>query len=285
MIELESACVTVATADGHAMILEPTTLRLAEQRISIIGGNGSGKSTLARLLNGLIVPTSGTVRVLAGNDQMPGLIARVQSATDARTAAPREVDDTPANWVDTSRHGAQVRRAVGFVFTDPAAQLVMPTAIEDIALSLRRTHPKKPDRLAAAHEALAEFGLGHLADRSVHTLSGGQKQLLAIAAVLATRPQILVADEPTTLLDLRNSLRIRELLMSLPQQVILVTHDLELAAQADRTLVVEDARVVFDGSPAEAIDFYRQSASTEESGQARPPEIELAPEPEPRAEE
>lgn len=261
MIELESACVTVATADGQATILEPTTLRLTEQRISIIGGNGSGKSTLARLLNGLILPTSGTVRVLAGSDQAPGVVGRVQSATGTRTAAPREVGDTPANWVDTAKQGAQVRRTVGFVFTDPAAQLVMPTAIEDVALSLRRLHPKKPDRLAAAHEALAEFGLDHLADRSVHTLSGGQKQLLAIAAVLATRPQILVADEPTTLLDLRNSLRIRELLMSLPQQVILVTHDLELAAQADRTLVVEDARVVFDGSAAEAINFYRKSAS------------------------
>lgn len=258
MITLEGASVTAATNDRQLTILEPTTLTLEEQRITIIGGNGSGKSTLARLLNGLIVPSSGSVRVRINSDEHQA--------------------HAPEQWLDTAKHGAKVRRRVGFVFTDPAAQLVMPTALEDIALSLRRTHPNKQDRLAAARSALEESGLADLADRSVHTLSGGQKQLLAIASVLATRPQILVADEPTTLLDLRNSLRIRELLMSLPQQVIVVTHDLELAAQADRTLVIEDARVVFDGSPAEAIDFYRQSASAEQAGHARPREIELAPE-------
>ncbi len=244
MIELEGACVTAATAEGRTTILEPTTLRLTERRISIIGSNGSGKSTLARLLNGLIVPTSGSVSV------------RTDSGASARDTGARN-----ARWLDTRTHGAQVRRLVGFAFTDPAAQLVMPTAIEDIALSLRRTHPKKQARLTAARQALAEFGLEALADRSVHTLSGGQKQLLALAAVLAARPAILVADEPTTLLDLRNSLLLRELLLRLPQQVIAVTHDLDLAAQADRTLVIDRARVVFDGPPEAAIDFYRQSVA------------------------
>src|SRR5690606_18486758 len=96
-----------------------------------------------------------------------------------------------------------------------------------------------------------------LADRSVHTLSGGQRQLLAIASVLAVEPQILVADEPTTLLDLRNSRRIGALLTSLPQQVILVTHDLDLAEQCDRVIVVDEARVAFDRTPAEAVAWYR----------------------------
>lgn len=245
VIQLDRACVSAQTAEVPTTILEPTTLTLDERRISIIGGNGSGKSTLARLLNGLIVPTTGSVRVRVDGQGMAG-----------------DEDRQAEQWLDTARQGALVRRHVGFVFTDPAAQLVMPTAVEDLALSLRRAHPKKQDRLAAAHTALEEFGLSQLADRSVHTLSGGQKQLLAIAAVLATRPAILVADEPTTLLDLRNSLRIRELLMGLPQQVIVVTHDLELAARADRTLVVDRARVVFDGTPDEAITHYRELAAT-----------------------
>ncbi len=249
---------TVAAADGRVTILEPTTLCLAEQRISVIGGNGSGKSTLARLLNGLIVPTSGTVPVRAAGGSLP--LQTNRALAENQDSGGEDRASSNEQWFDTARHGAQVRRNVGFVFTDPAAQLVMPTAIEDIALSLRRTHPKKQDRLAAAREALTEFGLASFADRSVHTLSGGQKQLLAIATVLAARPQILVADEPTTLLDLRNSLRIRELLMSLPQQVIIVTHDLDLAAQADRTLVVDNARVVFDGSPEEAVAFYRSTS-------------------------
>ncbi len=108
---------------------------------------------------------------------------------------------------------------------------------------------------------LKRFGIADLADRSVHTLSGGQRQLLAFASVLACDPAILVADEPTTLLDLRNARMIDDLLMSLTQQVLVITHDLELAARADRTLVIDDARVVFDGQPAEAIVFYRELAA------------------------
>ena len=249
MIELENAEVQVAdtATDAYTTILHPTTLQLTEHRISIIGSNGSGKSTLARLLNGLILPTSGAVRVRGARD--PGV------DTGARTS----------QWFDTSRQGAEVRRRVGFVFTDPSAQLVMPTAIEDVALSLRRHHARKPDRLAAARAALDRFGLGAYADRSVHTLSGGQRQLLALATVLATDPNILVADEPTTLLDLRNATRIRELLMGLTQQVIVATHDLELAARADRTLVIDHAKVAFDGSPTEAIEFYRDVATQAET--------------------
>lgn len=257
MIELESASVVAPTTDGQVTILQPTTLRLTEQRISIIGANGSGKSTLARLLNGLITPSSGQVRVRA---------ARAGSGDGTDTTGPTDATDTtratPEDaWLDTARHGAAVRRQVGFVFTDPNAQLVMPTVVEDVALSLRHRHRRKSDRQEAATLVLERFGLARLADRSVHSLSGGQKQLLAIAAVLAGEPSTIVADEPTTLLDLRNSEMIGDLLMSLPQQVIVVTHNLELAARADRTLVVDDARVVFDGAPAEAIGFYRQLAT------------------------
>ena len=264
MIELDGASVAVPgaghDAGGNTTILEPTTLHLGEQRISIIGANGSGKSTLARLLNGLVLPSSGAVRVLAhsGDEDRPGFEDRPGRATTERTAP---TSTTPATWLDTAKHGPAVRRAVGFVFTDPSAQLVMPTVLEDVALSLRHTHKRKQLRQEAALEVLERFGLAPLAERSVHTLSGGQKQMLAIAAVLATDPAILVADEPTTLLDLRNSRRIGDLLMSVPQQVVVVTHDLDLAARADRTLVVDRARVVFDGDPADAIEHYRGLAA------------------------
>lgn len=229
MIEFQDATVTAPTADGETTILHSTSLTLSEPRIAIIGANGSGKSTLARLCNGLVLPSSGTVRVRLAADQV----------------------------LDTARDGARVRRAVGFVFTDPAAQLVMPTAVEDVALSLRRHHRVKSARNAAALAVLERFGIADLADRSVHTLSGGQRQLLAVATVLAVEPAILVADEPTTLLDLRNSRAIGDLLTSLPQQVIMVTHDLELAERCDRAIVIDDARVVFDGTPVDAISWYR----------------------------
>lgn len=225
---------SVVSHDG-ATILHPFSLELTEQRVAVIGANGSGKSTLARLINGLVEPSSGTVTIGA--------------------------DDTSAPALDTVTDGAAVRRAVGFVFTDPASQLIMPTVIEDVELSLRREHRRAEDRRQAALAALARFGLDGFAERSVHALSGGQQQLLAIATVLATGPRILVTDEPTTLLDLRNTRVIGDLLTSLSQQVVIVTHNLDLAARTDRALVVDQGRIVFDGAPAAAIAHYRDSVA------------------------
>jgi biotin transport system ATP-binding protein len=226
-ISLEQVTVRVPTHDGDLLVLHETSLSLTEQRIALVGPNGSGKSTLARLLNGLVPATTGRVLV---------------------------------DGLDVAKQGGEVRRRVGFAFTDPSAQLVMPTAAEDVALSLRRTHRDKEERRQAALAVLAAYGLDGLGDRSVHTLSGGQRQLLALAGVLATDPEILVADEPTTLLDLSNTRRIADLLFSLRQQLVLVTHDLELAERCDRALLVEGGRVVLDGPPAEAVAHYRATA-------------------------
>jgi len=228
-LRFEGAEVRVETSDGgERTILSPTTLTLTERRIGVIGGNGSGKSTLARLLNGLVEPTAGRVLV---------------------------------DGVDVARHGAAVRRKVGFTFTDPAAQLVMPTCVEDVELSLRRTVKDRVRRRALAHETLARFGLAERADVSVHALSGGQRQLLALAGVLATEPDVLVCDEPTTLLDLRNTRMVGDLLLSLPQQLVLVSHDLDLVRRCDRVLVVEDGRVRFDGAAEDAVDDYVASVA------------------------
>ncbi|WP_110181766.1 energy-coupling factor ABC transporter ATP-binding protein [Nocardioides solisilvae] len=226
-LELDRVAVRAPGPDGDVVILQETTLDLTQRRIALVGPNGSGKSTLARLLNGLVAPSSGAVRV---------------------------------DGLDVAREGKEVRRRVGFVFTDPSAQLVMPTVLEDVALSLRRTHRDRTARLATARAVLARFGLDPLADRSVHTLSGGQRQLLALAGVLATDPAVLVADEPTTLLDLANSRMIGDLLLGLPQQLVLVTHDLDLAARCDRALVVSGGRVAFDGPAEAAVAHYRATA-------------------------
>jgi biotin transport system ATP-binding protein len=225
-IQLDAAAVRVPLPGrGEREVLAPTTLTLTERRIGIIGANGSGKSTLARLLNGLVRPSSGRVTV------------------EGR---------------DVVREGAAVRRLVGFCFTDPAAQLVMPTCVEDIELSLRRTVKDGGTRRARALAALAAHGLVDHAHDSVHSLSGGQRQLLALAGVLALEPTIVVADEPTTLLDRANTRRVADLLLALDQQLVLVTHDLDLATRCDRVLVVDATRVVFDGSPSEAVAHYTQ---------------------------
>jgi biotin transport system ATP-binding protein len=158
---------------------------------------------------------------------------------------------------DTRRDGAAVRRRVGFVFTDPDAQIVMPTVAEDVGFSLRRLRLPTSERDRRVREVLDRFGLTEHADQPSHLLSGGQKQLLALAAVLVTEPQVLVCDEPTTLLDLRNTERVSALLRELPQQVVLVTHHLDLLEGYDRVLVVHDGSVVHDGTPESAVPFYR----------------------------
>lgn len=225
-IVLDRPTVRVAV-DGRAepkTLLELPLLSLTERRIGVIGANGSGKSTLLRLLNGLVLPSSGSVTVLGAG-----------TAGDVRS----------------------VRRRVGFVFTDPLSQLVMPTAREDVELSLRRSVRNGRERRALAEAALDRFGLLGLADQSVYELSGGERQLAALAAVLAVNPDILVLDEPSTLLDLRNRELLRRTLAGLDQQVVLSTHDLELACDMDRVLVVDAGTVVYDGAAPAAVAHYR----------------------------
>ena len=228
-ISFAGAGVSVPVAGGTRTILSPTTLELTEQRVGVIGANGSGKSTLARMINGLVLPTTGRV-VVDGHD--------------------------------VDRQGREVRRRVGFCFTDPAAQLVMPTCVEDVELSLRRREKDAGRRHERARAVLERYGLAEHADDSVHGLSGGQKQLLALAGVLAVEPAIVVADEPTTLLDLANTRRVADLLFGLDQQLVLVTHDLDLARRCDRVLVVQDAHVQYDGPAEAAVDHYLSSVAS-----------------------
>jgi len=211
---------------GDRVVLEEVDLTLEQQRIGVVGANGSGKSTLARMINGLVPPTAGTVTV---------------------------------DGLDTVKNGKQVRSMVGFVFTDPDNQIVMPTVAEDIAFSLRRSKLAPTAIAARVADVLHRFNLAEHADHPTHLLSGGQKQLLAMAAVLVREPSVLVADEPTTLLDLRNSRMVAELIAGLSQQVVLVTHHLDLLADFDRVLVIDRGRVVADDVPTAAVAAYQGS--------------------------
>ncbi|MCG7295313.1 energy-coupling factor ABC transporter ATP-binding protein [Corynebacterium afermentans] len=208
--------------DGE-QILAPLTVSLSEQRIGIIGSNGSGKSTTVRLINGLIEPTSGQVLY-------DGL--------------------TPV------KHGRDIRKRVGFVFSDAESQIVMPRVSDDVAFSLRRFKLPREEVKNRVAEVLERFDLADRAENSPHTLSGGEKQMLALASVLVIEPDTIIADEPTTLLDLRNRRRIMRELMSLDQQLIVVTHDLELLRGFDRVLVIDDGTLAYDGTPDDAIAFY-----------------------------
>lgn len=220
------SCEGVGLVIDDAVLLQDVDLHLSAGRTAVIGANGSGKSTFARLLNGLRLPTSGALRV---------------------------------HGLDPARDARALRRHVGFVFTNPEAQVLMPTPAEDLALSLpdlpRR---ERADRVA---EILADYGLEDRADVPVSGLSGGQRQLLAIASVLATGPGLVVADEPTTLLDLRNARLIGDLLVRLDVPLVLVTHDLELASRCDEAVLFEDGTVRAVGEPGRVIEEYRRSCA------------------------
>jgi len=224
LIEFEAVSHEYPVSRGTRAVLHDVSVTLAESRIGVIGANGSGKSTFARMLNGLVVPTAGTVRV---------------------------------DGLDTARSAREIRRRVGFCFTDPDAQIVMPTVAEDIAFGLRRRGLSREEVEHRVEQALVTHELDGHRDHPAHLLSGGQKQLLAIASVLVTRPELLVMDEPTTLLDLANAERVKAMVAGLDQQVVLVTHHLGLLEGYDRVLVFHEGRLVFDGMPAAAVARYR----------------------------
>jgi biotin transport system ATP-binding protein len=151
-----------------------------------------------------------------------------------------------------------VRRRVGFVFQDPDAQIVHPTVAEDVAFGLENQGVPPQERTERVAEVLGRYGLAGHADHPAHLLSGGQKQLLAIAGVLVMRPARIVFDEPTTLLDLVNARRIARVVAGLEQSVVVVTHDLDLLGGFDRVLVVDGGRVVEDGPAEQSVRAYRK---------------------------
>ena len=212
-------------AYGDRTVLDGLDLRLTEHRVGVVGANGSGKSTFARLLNGLVVPTSGAVLV---------------DGLDTRTAV------------------REVRRRVGFVFQDPDAQIVHPTVAEDVAYGLENQGVPAAERAERVAEMLDRYGLAGHADHPAHLLSGGQKQLLAIAGVLVMRPARIVFDEPTTLLDLVNARRVARVIAELPQSVVVVTHHLDLLDGFDRVIVMDAGTVVGDGPAEQSVRAYRK---------------------------
>ena len=225
VIEVDRVTHTYGEGAARRTVLRDVSVRLDERRVGIVGANGSGKSTFVRLLNGLVLPSEGAVRV---------------------------------DGLDTRKHGREVRRKVGFCFTDPDSQIVMPTVAEDVAFGLRRRGLSRQEIAGRVRETLAAYGLEDHADHPAHLLSGGQKQLLALSSVLVTEPDVLVLDEPTTLLDLRNAAVVQRVVRELPHQVVLVTHHLDLLDGFDRVLVFDDAGLVYDGSPASAVTYYRE---------------------------
>jgi len=204
-----------AYPDGHQVLYGIDLDVAAGERVALLGPNGAGKTTLVLHLNGILTAGRGSVQV-AGLEVGPDTVQ-------------------------------EVRRRVGVVFQDPDDQLFMPTVAEDVAFG-PANHGLRGEALRArVDEALAAVGMAHVADRPPHHLSFGQRRRVAVATVLAMRPEILVLDEPSSNLDPASRRELAEILESLPVAVLMVTHDLPYALQlCGRSVLLDDGAVVAD---------------------------------------
>ena len=208
-------------ADANVLTELDLTVEAGE-RVALLGPNGSGKTTFVLHLNGLRSATSGAIRI-------------------------GELELTPENL-------PEIRRRVGMVFQDPNDQLFMHSVADDVAFGPSNLGLDEHEREHRVAEALDAVHAGELADRTPHHLSGGEKRRAAIATVLAMRPDILVLDEPTSGLDPVGRQELANLLTSLPQTQLVVTHDLPFAlATCPRSVVLDGGRVAVDLPTAELL--------------------------------
>ncbi len=189
--------------DGVDFVLE------AGERVALLGDNGSGKTTLLHIMVGLIRPATGEVHAFG---------------------RPRR---TESDFVE-------VRAKAGLLFQDADDQLFCPTVAEDVAFGPLNLGKSKAEVRAVVHATLERLGLAHLEDRVTHKLSGGQKRLVSLAAVLAMEPEALLLDEPTNALDQPSRQRLLEILAGLSQAMVIVSHDQEVVERlATRRVTLE----------------------------------------------
>ena len=213
----------VSVISEDKLILDDITTDLNKKRTGIIGCNGSGKSTFLRLLNGLVIPDLGTVTI---------------------------------NGCDTKKNLKQVRKNVGFLFQNPEHQIIMPTVSEDLLLGLKALDLSMVEKKRKLEEIVEKFKISQLVDQSSHSLSGGEKQLVALAAIMITSPKILICDEPTTLLDYRNKNLLINYLLELDCNLILVSHDLDHFNSFDELILFNEGKIVAKGLPNLIINKY-----------------------------
>lgn len=212
--------------------------------VSVVGMNGSGKSTLAKCLNGLLLPTEGSVTV---------------------------------HGMDTKddEHIWDIRSRVGMVFQNPDNQLVSSIVEDDVAFGPENLGIDPGEIRRRVDDALHKVGMYDKRDKGAHMLSGGQKQRIAIAGAVAMRPECIVFDEPTAMLDPAGRESVMEIIEELNSEgitVVLITHFMEETLEAERVIVLKDGQVLADRSPKE---LFADADLVREAGLEMPPVIEL----------
>lgn len=246
MIEFIDVGFEYRTGEGPVVALSHVSTTLAPgELVAVLGPNGSGKSTLARLSNGLLYPSTGSVVV----DSL-------------------DTTDPAHDW--------DVRSRVGLVFQNPDNQIVATTVEEDVAFGPENLGTEPASIRERVTHALETVGLVGYEEREPHTLSGGEKQRLAIAGALALAPAYLVLDEPTAMLDLQGRADVLEVLANLRDRgtgIMHVTHHLADASAADRVLVLSKGSIAYDGPPAGLLE---DTAALARYGLVLPPVGHLA---------
>lgn len=222
--------------DGTAGIRRISFRITHGQSVALVGANGAGKSTLLLHLNGCLVPIEGEMKI----------------------------GDSPVN----KKSLKAVRRSVGMVFQNSDDQLFMPRVFDDVAFGPRNLGMPESEVEKRVRHALETVGASHLVHRPPYKLSGGEKRAVAIATVLATSPDILVMDEPTSNLDPLSRRRLIHLLNSFEHTKIIATHDLDMALDVcERTIVLHKGEITADGP---TIDLFNDERLLAQSGLEKP---------------
>ena len=212
--------------------LEGLSLEITKgEFVAVLGHNGSGKSTLAKLLNMILTPTKGKI-IIDGKD----ITSEALSDDDVLS----------------------LRRTVGMVFQNPDNQLVATVVEDDVAFGLENLGIPSDEIRRRVDEALSDFGMIEYAKHEPHRLSGGQKQRVAIAGVMAMRPECVIFDESTAMLDPLGRKEVLDSILKLNREkqvtVIMITHYMDEAALADRIVVLNDGKMLIDGTPSEVFE-------------------------------
>lgn len=229
--------------DGTPALSHLNLSILQNSCVAIIGANGAGKSTLLSLMVGIHRPTTGEI----------------------------QINGLPL----TSKTIQDIRKRVGFVFQNPDDQLFMTRVIDDITFAPKNFGFSPEETSTLISQILDNLKIEHLKDRLSHKLSGGEKRKVAIAGVLAAKPQILLLDEPSSYLDPKGRRNLIHLLGNLPQTKVIATHDLDLVLDlCERVILMKNGEIIADGSP---VCLFKDLALLEDAGLEAPLSLEKHP--------
>ena len=202
------------------------------ESIGIIGANGVGKSTLLKLLVGLNLDYEGNISI---------------------------------NEIEVNKNNlSKIRKNIGYVFQDSESQLFMSTVYEDVSFAPKNYGYSKNEVEERTIEALKKVNIADLKDRTVYTLSGGEKKLTAIAGILSMRPGIILMDEPTIALDPKNRRNLINILNSIDRLKVIASHDLDMILDTcERTILMNNGKIIKDGKTEEIL---RDKVLLEENG-------------------